>query len=114
MSDKAYFVSVQGDQEMQILRSFLIKFDGVADFNYLARTKKKIKSFDKDQYIAAITVDRGDLRDAFLNEGEICTASEMPRFCTVYDMPRKSSGEPLHLEMEHDQEVYAPLIIGKE
>ena len=120
MSDKAYFVSVATDVEMQILRRFLEEFRGLAFCNYIAKTTKKLTgfggAFSKGQLVAAITVDRSDLRDAFVNEGKICNQSDMPNFATIYDIPSKSTGQPIHLKIEpdHKQKEYAEVLIARE
>jgi len=120
MSYKAYFISVATQTEMQILRQFLYEFRGLAFCNYIAKTTKKITgsgvSFSKGQLVAAITVDRSNLRDTFVNEGNICKHSDMPNFMTVYDIPSKSTGQPRYLKIEpdHKQKEYAEILISSE
>jgi hypothetical protein len=118
MSDKAYFVSVKTNAEMQMFRRFLIEFKGQGFCSYIAKTTKKLTGcdggFSKGQLVAALTIDRSDLRDAYVNEGNICNHSNMPSFATIYDIPSDSTGKPLHIKIEpdHKQKEYAEILIG--
>ena len=106
MSFKAYFVSAATPREIEIVNNYVEKFNGIAIFNYYAVTKKGIKKpFIAGQTIAAITVDRGDLVEAFCEEdGGVCTLEEMPRFRRLEEMPLNKHGEPKFMDIQEDKE----------
>ena len=77
MSFKAYFVGCRTHKDIDALSTYLGKMADIAFINYVGQLKKGAVirqgsyrgSFRKGDVVVAITVDRGDLAESFVEEG---------------------------------------------
>lgn len=102
MSFKAYFMSINTPREIEIVHNYLEKFEDIAFFSYYAVAKKGInKPFKEGHTLAAITIDRADLIEAFCEEeGGVCTVKEMPQFCRLDGMPTYKDNRPKFMDIK--------------
>ena len=78
MSFKAYVMKIANPDQAKILQDYLQEMQGVGWFNHALRVNKKTAPFEENDIVAAITVDRGDLRESFVDETNVCAHSEVP------------------------------------
>ena len=78
MSFKAYLMRISNPAQAEILQNYLQEMQGVGYFNHALRVNKKTAPFEANDIVAAITVDRGDLSESFVDETNVCAHNEVP------------------------------------
>lgn len=72
MSFKAYFIRVNNIQDFRNIIQLTENCKTIpASINYWGRVNAKIASFPKNSIVAAVTIDRADLRTAIIKEAKI-------------------------------------------
>tara|TARA_R110000787_G_scaffold284337_1_gene397910 strand:- start:32 stop:400 length:369 start_codon:yes stop_codon:yes gene_type:complete len=77
MSNKAYLFRLRTQQDVNDLKSLFDCGTVPIWMEFLYKPNKSIKSFKKTDLVAAITVDRGDLRLAFYEEANVKKTSHL-------------------------------------
>jgi len=83
MSFKAYVMKIESPNQAKILQDYLTEMEGVGWFNYALRVNKKTANFEKNDVVAAITVDRGNLSESFVDETKVCNQKEVPVYAML-------------------------------
>lgn len=71
MSNKAYLLRLRTKQDINDLNSLFNCGTVPVYMDFLYKPNRQFKQFKKTDLVAAITVDRGDLRMAFYEEAEV-------------------------------------------
>ncbi len=93
MSFKAYVMKIESPNQAKILHDYLTKMGGVGWFNYALRVNKKTANFEKNDVVAAITVDRGDLSESFVDETKVCNQKEVPVYAMLKSLRVDKKGK---------------------
>ena len=89
MSFKAYLMRIENPSQAKILQDYLTEMDGIGWFNYALRVNEKTPDvyqhlgLEKNDVVAAITVDRGDLLESFVEETNVCDWGEVPFYTSL-------------------------------
>ena len=97
MSFKPYLFRVRTINDVKALEKYINALEGIAYLEFFYRCKKKIKGFEKDDYVAAITVDRGDLGESLFMEGKVSTKHY---FLRLEEVPTKLMYGPDKINIE--------------
>lgn len=85
MSFKAYFVRCKNQDEVDTLNEYLKAIGDAGYLNFSATMKKSYDGFGVGDTIAAITVDRADLKGSFLEEiGKSLYSKRLDDCMTLY------------------------------
>ena len=97
MSLKPYLFRVRTVNDVKALEKYINALEGAIYLEFFYRCKKKIKGFEKDDYVAAIAVDRRDLGESLFREGKVSTRHY---FLRLEEVPTKRMYGPNKINVE--------------
>tara|TARA_R100001244_G_scaffold3266_1_gene4579 strand:+ start:849 stop:1403 length:555 start_codon:yes stop_codon:yes gene_type:complete len=76
----AYLMKISNPAQAKILQDYLKEMKGVGYFDHALRVNKKTGNFETSDIVAAITVNRGNLSESFVDEMGVCARNEVPYY----------------------------------